>query len=454
MLEPLAASDSPDPAVLFNAGRAAQALGQMQRAAEFYERSMAILPSSPARRELGLMLGARGAYTQALAMLKPWAEQYPADVEVRLAAAFCAVQLDRVPDAEQLLSDLPREQPQVSLLWGRLLMIKGDPWGAINTLTPILETAPESMQIDIRRVLADAYAGVGQAAEGVEVLAGYADSDPSVALQVGLAQYQSGELDAALETLRPFAEGLVGDSPAQLPPSLAARLILHYGRFLAMTGEREAALPYLQKATEMNPDEKQGWQMLGQTLAALGRREEAQVALKRFQAVTQGEVSASQQDLRERAERDDPTLAALRETFTLMSEERFEEALSKIRQERVLSRGDLRPVLLEGRILQVMGRDEEALAVAEQAVAAAPDNADCLYLRGAIHMAMGSDTTAETDFRRALSLQPEHTATMNDLAVLLINTGKTAEARQLLERALELNPDDETAADNLSALGG
>lgn len=454
VLEPLSALDPPDPAVLYNAGRAALALGQMQRAGEFFDRSIQVDPSSPARRELGLMLGRGGMYTRALALLKPWATQYPTDIEVRLAAAFCAVQLERVPDAEELLSDLPQSQPQVSLLWSRLLLIKGDPWGAVNTLTAILESAPETMQLDVRRVLADAYAAVGQAAQAVEVLAGYSERDPSIALQVGLAQYQSGDLDAALETLRPFAEGLAGSPDPALPATLAADLALHYGRFLAMAGERERALPYLEQATSMDPDDKQGWQILGQTLAALGRRDEAKLALERFQEISKREVSASKQEQQEQEERDDPTLAAVRETFALMAEERLDEALARIRQERAIARNDLRPVLLEGRLLTLLGRNPEALEVAEQAVRAAPDNADSLYLRGTVHMAMGNAPAAEADFRQALTLRPEHTATMNDLAVLLIDSGDTAEARALLERALELNPDDEVAAENLANIEG
>ncbi len=451
VLEPLLGLQPPDAAVFYNAGRAAQALGQMQRAAELYQASVEILPSSQARRELGLMLGSRGIYTQALVLLKPWADQYPSDIEARLAAAFCAVQLERVPDAEQLLSDLPQDQPQVALLWSRLLLIKGDPWGAINNLTPMLDVAPDAMQLDLRRALAEAYAAVGQASDAVEVLKGYTENDPSVALQVALAQYQSGELNGALGTLRPFAESL---TDGEQPSPTAARIVLHYGRFLAMTGEHESALPYLERATRLNPDEKQGWQMLGQTLAGLGRRDEAQVALERFQEISKGEISASKQELQSRAERDDPTLAAIREAYEMMSQERFEEALARVRQERAIARNDLRPILLEGRLLTILERHDEALAVAEQVVQAAPENPDAYYLRGTVHMSRKSFEAAEVDFRQALVLQPQHTATMNDLAVLLINTGKTTEARALLEQVLEFNPNDEIAAQNLSSIEG
>lgn len=454
ILEPLAEAPNPDPAVLFNAGRAAASLGQMQRAAGYYQRSVQLQPSSPARRELGILLGGVGQYSQALALLKPWAKENPTDVEARLAAAFSAVQLERVPDAEELLGDLPQTQPQVSLLWGKILLIKGDPWGALNLLQPALETAPAQMQLDLRRTLSEAYTSVGQAAEAVDVLAPYSQNDPSIALQVSQAQYQSGDLEGALETVRPFAESLIDDPNPDMQPTLAARLVFHHGRFLAMRGEHEAALPYLERASEMDPGEKQTWQMLGQTLAGLGRRDEAQIALERFQEISKADISASKLEMQEREEREDPTLTALRETYALLGEERFSEALERIRQERALSPNDLRPVLLEGRVLGFLGRHQEAFELADQVVQAVPDSADGVYLRGTANMGLGRTDAAEADFRQALALQPEHTATMNDLAVLLIEDGQTAEARALLERVLERNPADKVAAENLAGIEG
>jgi Flp pilus assembly protein TadD len=247
---------------------------------------------------------------------------------------------------------------------------------------------------------------------------------------------------------------MLGEGQTQLPPEVASRMTLDYGRYLAMTGDQEAALPYLELATRMDPSDKQGWQALGQAFAGLGRREEAQAALERFQEISKAEISASKRELQDRAEVDDPTLRALRETYALMSEQKFDAALLRIQEERALSRNDLRPVLLEARLLTMLQRYPEALAIAEEVVRGAPDNADAVYLRGTVYMSMGNFPQAETDFRQALVLQPEHLATMNDLAVLLIDTGKPGEARELLERVLERNPDDRVAAENLAGLEG
>ena len=60
VLAPLADRAPPDPAALFNAGRAAEALGRIQDAASYYQRSIEIEPLSPALRALGMMIGRLG----------------------------------------------------------------------------------------------------------------------------------------------------------------------------------------------------------------------------------------------------------------------------------------------------------------------------------------------------------------------------------------------------------
>ncbi len=456
LLEPMAAAEGADPAVLYNAARAALAEGRFEEAESWLTRSARLAPGSPAARELGLLRGRQGRLQEAFVLLRPWIADHPDDEEARLAAALCAVQMERAPEAEELLSDLPQDNPRVRLLWGKTLLLKGDPYGALATLKPLLESgADEQLEMDVRRSMSQAYVLTGQGAEAVELLAGRVSGYPAAALQLSHAQYQSGDLEAAIETIAPFAQMLLAAQPEQramLGPGLAGGIALEYGRLLLNSGRAEDALPHLELATELTPDNKQPWQSLGQALAAAGRREEARAALDRFQEITRTEVPSATKEMQLRRDAEDPTGRQLREAMKLLGQGRPEEALRLVAQEAELAPADPRPRLVESRILMVGGRHADALAAAERAAAIAPDSADAAYQRGVVLMALDRLDEAEAGFRRALELTPDHTATMNDLAVLLMNDGRADEARTLLQRALEIRPEDPVAAANLARL--
>ncbi|MGB6855166.1 MAG: hypothetical protein WBG49_21460, partial [Thermoanaerobaculia bacterium] len=277
ILGPLADVVDADPAVLYNAGRAAAALGEVEQAGRYLSRSVHAAPNSPASRELGMLMAQTGYEEQAYVYLRPWAMQNPDDVEARLAAAMIAVRLERVPDAERLLSDLSQDNPGVRLLWGQVLLVKGDPWGALGYLKPLLADPPAAMENDLRRSLATAYLMVGEASSAIEALEGQVGEDPSTALQLGRAYYQSGDLESALATLEPFAQALLDEDP-QTGTEVHLGVTLEYGRLLHTAGRRDEALPYLRLATRLAPENKQAWQALGLALAATGEREEAQSA--------------------------------------------------------------------------------------------------------------------------------------------------------------------------------
>ena len=457
LLTPLADPETADPAVLYNAGRAALRLGRIDEAAAYLARSAGAAPDSPARRELGLLRGRQGLYDEAFILLMPWARANPEDTEARLAAALSAIQLERVPDAEELLSDMPQENPGVRLLWGKLLIMKGDPWGAMGTLTPLLETAGDETSLDLRRTLAQAHLLVGQADEAIELLEGRVGNDPGLALQLSHAHYQTGDVAGALATMKPFAEPLT-DQGEEIAPgaqaSLAASIAIEYGNLLIADGRAADALPYLEIGTQLAPENKLGWKGLGQSLAAVGRREEAKEALNRFQEITHSEVPPAAKEMALEADIEDPTGRRLREAMRLLAQGRPEEALAVTRREIQMAPEDHRSRLVESRILLALDRNTEAVSVAEATLAQVPENADAHYQHGVVMMATGDLERAETDFRRALSLSPDHTAAMSDLAVLLMQQGGGAEARQLLNRVLELRPGDPVATRNLEQLGG
>ena len=288
--------------------------------------------------------------------------------------------------------------------------------------------------------------------DGVEGLEGQVLDSPEVALQMSRAQFQKGDARAALSTLEPFASVLLeGRADSRLSEMLAADLLVEHGRLLIAVGRQEDAVLGLDRATELVPEDRRVWQVLGQALAEAGRREEARQAVERFIRIVDAEMPVGPRESRSIAAEDDPTAKQLREAMRLLGKDRAEEALALVRQEAELVPEDPRPRIVESRALLMLRRPEAALAAAEQAIAIAPSHPDGYYQRGVVRMTL-EDDAAEADFRHALEILPTHTPAMDDLAVWLMKEGRNREARQLLERALQLNPNDAVARRNLARL--
>lgn len=458
VLGPLLDTEDANAAVLYNAGRAAVAVGDLVRGQSYLERSLALEPDTPAVRELGLLYGLQGRNRAAFQLLLPWARSHPEDVQARRAAALAALRLRRVPAAEELLAALPQTETENKLLWGHLLLLKGEPHAAVSLLGPLLsaeESLPPGLESDVRWILAEAYLEIGDAGKAVEVLEGRVTRAGS-ALLLGRARYQDGDLEGALKTLAPLAEPILSreHDPADPLWATAAEIAREYGRWLVAAGRYEEAVPYLEVATERDPGTKESWQALGQALAAAGRRDEAERALAEFQRLAREEGPETVRKDRMRTAREDPTASELERARRLVEEERHEEALELVRAEGQLAPEDPRPALFESWLLLVMERPGEALPVAEGLVRRFPDNPDALHQRGAVLLALDRVEEAEADLRRCLELAAGHVPALSDLAVLLIVRGERAEAAALLERVLEIRPDDPQAKATLERLRG
>jgi predicted Zn-dependent protease len=409
LLDPSAASDTAGPALLFNAARAAFAAKQDDKGETYLERAIAKAPGSLAARALGLRYGRQGKTVEAYKLLKPWADAHPGDGDVRLAAAFCAIELGRGAEAEALLAGLPQENPQVQLLRGRLLLSRGDPHGAIALLTPLASAPPKEIDRDLRWILGDARLEIGEAAAAVAILEGHTGDDPDMALLLAQAYQQTGSPDKVLATLKPFVDRLpdpaaVADVDVARRPAFAA-MALEYGRALISAARWPEAVTVLEKATALDASNLPAWQILGQALAGAGRRDEAQKVLAKFQELSKAAPSRDPAT----PPTDDPTGYAVSQAARLAVTGEVERALDLLRRERELSPDEPRLLLLEARILL----DQKRAAEAQKAVAG-----------------------------------------LNGLASRLIQQGKKDEARDLLRKILALQPDDPAAKASLQGLGG
>ncbi|HEV8580194.1 MAG TPA: tetratricopeptide repeat protein [Thermoanaerobaculia bacterium] len=455
-LQPLADAADAEPAVLYNAGRAALLLNRMEEGRTYLTRSVLLQPASPAARDLGFLNAREGRVVEAYSMLRPWVLHNPKDADARVMAASLAVQLERPDDAAQLIAGLPENDPALRLLRGRILVLKKDGLGAISLLKPLLANHPQGMDIEVRRALAEAEMLAGHPAEAVQLLEGRAGSYPRLVLLLGRAQRQAGNAAAAMATLKPLADQLPEDPSVLGDPRPAVGIAMEYASLLVDAQRAQEAVPYLEKATRYHPRNPDVWKGLARALDAAGRKEEARKALAQAEEAAKPPVKpAAPPPAPEPAAAapaaEAPPSEGLQKAVALMSQGQLEPALGAVRQEIGISK-DPRARMLEVRLLLALRRPDDALKAAEEALQTDPNNPDFLYQRGAVEMSLQRLASAERDLRKTLQLAPRHTAAMNDLAVLLLNLHKKDEARSLLEQVLKINPQDKMAATNLERL--
>jgi tetratricopeptide (TPR) repeat protein len=455
VLQPLADKPDADPAVLYNAGRAAVRFGQPGLARRYFEGSVAKAPSSPAVRELGLLYSRQGQVVEAYRLLRPWAVSHPRDGDVRLTAAALALQLDRTGEAEEMLTGFEDANPAARLLRAQAAIQRGNGKAALQLLEPIRAQHPASLEPEIRRTEAEARLLTNEPKAAVALLQGKTGASPSLVLLLGRAQRLAGDLAGAAATLKPLADQAPNDPKGLGDPRTPAGIVAEYGRVLLAQKNTAGGLAALEKSTRLYPDGAEAWQSLADALTAAGRAAEAKAARDKAAQLKTAAAPASAGGNAAAPPRPLTPPGASpesREAAQLITAGQPEKALAAARRAVSANPKEFFPRTLEVRALLMLDRLPEALKSAESAVQGFPGSADAFYQRGVVRMASKDVKGAEQDLRKALEIAPSHIAALNDLAVLLGAQGKKAEARTLLEKVLAINPTDPMAKDNLKRL--
>jgi tetratricopeptide (TPR) repeat protein len=458
ILRPLAAPEDADPAVLYNAGRAALVMRNLPEAQAYFERSVARVPMSPATRELGLLLSRQGKVVEAYRYLRPWSMSDPNDLEVRIIAATLALRLERPVEADEILAGLPEKEPAIQLLRAQARIQRGDGKGALAILQPIEKDHPANIDLEVRRSMAEAHLAANDPASALKILDGHAAGVPSLLLLQARAQRLSGNSQAAMATLKPLVAQLPDDPKAVGDPRPAAGVAVEYGRLLLASKDVQGAVPMLEKATRLYPSSREAWEVYAEALTAAGRPQDAAGARQKAKEIADAAASrpATAPAVAARA----PAAPAggealspnLSEALRQMAAGQNDKALEAVRKEVAAAPANARARGLEVQLLLRMQRFPDALKAADAAVAADPKNPDFVYLRGASQIALQHIPEAEKDLRRTLEMSPQHIAAMNDLAVVMMLQKKPSEAQKLLEKVLALNPNDATAKASLANL--
>jgi Flp pilus assembly protein TadD len=473
LLGPLADRADAEAAVLYNAGRAALLSGDAERGRKYLVRSLAKDTSSPAARELGMLYSRTGMVVEAYSLLRPWVLSHASDGDARLVASTLAIELERPAEARQMLVGLV-ESPAVRLLQGRVLVLEGDGDGALRALQPVLANHPPAVDLEVRRVAAEAYLLAGQPEKVVELLQGRAGTVPDLVLILSRALRKLDRTAIALATMAPLASKLPDDPATLGDPRPAAGIAVEYGELLLASGHRDEAITYFQKATRFNPQDRGAWEALARALDGANRKAEAAQARQQRDrlgaapaarpgaggAVAAGGATAGAGPAgaapagaaQGSASATPPKPAWAQQALDLMAQQRPQQALEVLRRQLLASPRDLLAHTMQVQLLLATRQFPAAVEAAKKAVAIDPSNANLVYQLGAAEMGAHDLSGAERDLRKALSLSPEHTAAMNDLAVLLMSSGRRDEARRLLEQVLRLHPDDRTARGNLETL--
>lgn len=447
VLRPLADSEETDPALLYNAGRAALALGQTELGQRYLERSVAKMPLSPAGRELGLLLSRQGRIIEAYRLLRPWALR-DSDLETKMIGATLALRLERPIEAEEILSGLPEKEPAIQLLRAQARIQRGDGKAALALLQPLEKNHPASFDLEVRRSLAEAHLVAGNPAAALQVLQGHTGNHPGLILLVAKAQRQSGNAQAAMATLKPLVDQIPADAKVVGDPRPAAGVAVEYGRLLLGSGNAAGALPLLEKATRLHPGSREAWEVYSEVLTAAGRTQEAAQAKQKSQEIAAASAAPAPAPT-QKAEELTPDLA---EAQRLMAAGDAEKALAAARREITANPSSVGGRAMEVQILLRLKRFPEALKAAEAAVQADPKNPNYIYQRGAVQIALRKLGEAEKDLLKTLEMVPRHTPAMNDLAVVKMLQNKPDEAQKLLEQVLAINPNDKNAKASLENL--
>jgi protein O-GlcNAc transferase len=197
----------------------------------------------------------------------------------------------------------------------------------------------------------------------------------------GLAAFQSGDVDTALERL----ERAVAAEP-QRP-----RIYSDLGAVLRMKGQVEAARSALERAVAADPGHTQAWHNLGMTYRALGDFARAGACLERAVSLDPSlAVSHNALGTVRRVNGDLPGAVSAFRAAT-QANPQFAEALSNL-----------------GLALHESGRAGEAEQMLKRALAVTPNLAEAHFNLATVYHAEGEFDGAREALRRTVALEPKH----------------------------------------------
>ena len=244
---------------------------------------------------------------------------------------------------------------------------------------------------------------------------------PEVFHLLGIISAMSGQLSEAI----PYFQRAV-----QLDPT-DGTLHFNLAKAFAGLGKDAEALPHHRKAIHLVPANPDAWCNYGLSLLALKKYADAVQALERGFAL-------APQDLEIR----------LNLAVALFKDKKPEQALPHC--EAVLSkRATASTWVVKANILQSLEKDEESLACVDEALRLQTDYTEAYVSRGIALHRLERHVQALGAFDQALGLNPQHVNALYHRAATLQHMGRLEEALSNFRHVLELDPTHEQALTRL-----
>jgi tetratricopeptide (TPR) repeat protein len=228
------------------------------------------------------------------------------------------------------------------------------------------------------------------------------------------------------------------------------------GYLLVQQGRAADALPFLERATHLDPKLENAWFALGKALALLGRGAEADVAFERCFALSpakrlmalaaehqkEGRLEEAERLYRRILRQDPKNVDALRLLALIAGQAGHpDEAEDLLRRAVTLAPDFVHAILDLGRLAKDQDRYAEALECFDRAIALEPSNAQAHYLRGSTLAPAACTHEAIESFRRSLALRPRHVGALLGLGHLLKAVGDYHSAVESYSECIRHRPD-------------
>jgi tetratricopeptide (TPR) repeat protein len=206
------------------------------------------------------------------------------------------------------------------------------------------------------------------------------------------------------------------------------------GIFLALKGEREAAIAQYRKALAINPGYAAAYCNLGNSLAL--KKEDLEEAIAEYRKAL--EITPDSVEARNNL------------GLALMKNGQVDEAVAQYRKalETKPDSAEIQNNL--GNALAAKGNLQGAIAQYRKALEINPDYVEAHYnLGNSLALNKGDIEEAIAQYHKALQIRPGYGDAHNHLGVVLFSQARVEEAIAQYRQALEINPDDADVRDNL-----